>query len=318
MTRSAAATAGTGWDARLYPGLHLAALPQDTSDALAQALGTLGVEAEYFLELTRSLGEPAPPGAMPRERGERFLLAADASARRLLALAQPLELATQAYVSALERPTSGPRQDGGDVWWPATEAEFALGEPLELSLRRCGFSYRHAVAAHLAPNVEAIGEYLHLVLHALNTLPPPGIVPHATLSSGLSEIAATLQSHIIPHHIADLSRDVPGLLSGIPRLYELDAAEGAILSADLEWARAQLAAARAEAQRLKEQPRSAAGRQPGGLMGMMRRALGGAPAATRATPAAWLAATEREWAETIAALQAIEKAGDQGSRHTHS
>ena len=160
MTRSAAATTSTGWDVRLYPGLHLAALPQETSDALAQALGTLGVEAEYFLGLARSLGEPSPPGTTLRERGERFLLAAEASARRLLALAQPLELATQAFVSALERPSGGGRShlDGGDVWWPTSEAEFALGEPLELSLRRCGFSYRHAVAAHLAPNVEAIGE----------------------------------------------------------------------------------------------------------------------------------------------------------------
>jgi hypothetical protein len=317
MKRSAATTASAGWDARLYPGLHLATLPQETGDALAQALGTLGVEAEYFLGLARSLGDPAPPGTTPRERGERFLLAAEASVRRLLALAQPLELATQAYVSALERPSGGGRRlDGGDVWWPATEAEFALGDPLELSLRRCGFSYRHCVAAHLAPNVEAIGEYLHLVLHALSTLPPPGIVPYATLSNGLDEIAATLQSHIIPHHIADLSRDVPGLLSGITQLYMLDATEGASIGADLEWARAQLAAARAEAQRLKEQPRSAAARQPGGLVGIVRRALGVAPAATRA--AAWLAATEREWTETIAALQAIERAGDRGSVRAHS
>ncbi|HEY7983382.1 MAG TPA: hypothetical protein VID73_04395, partial [Ktedonobacterales bacterium] len=152
--------------------------------------------------------------------------------------------------------------------------------------------------------------------HALNTLPPPGIVPHATLASGLDELAATLQGHIIPHHIADLSRDVPGLISGIALLYRLDATEGAGVGADLEWARAQLATARAEAQRLKEQPAPAA--RPGGLLGMVRRAFAGSPAASRATPAAWLALAEGEWQETIAALQAIEKAGSRDSGYSRS
>ncbi|HEY7984680.1 MAG TPA: hypothetical protein VID73_10965, partial [Ktedonobacterales bacterium] len=207
MPGSAASIASSRWETRLYPGLHLALLPHETGDALAQALGTLGVEAEYFVELARTFSAPPAPGATPRERGDRFLHAAGASARRLMALAQPLELATQAYLGALRRPAAlgmSALTDDGDVWWPTEQAEFTLAEPLELSLRRCGFSYRHAVAAHLAPNVEAMGEYLHLVLHALNTLTPPGIVPHATLSNGLSEIAATLQSHVIPHHIADL------------------------------------------------------------------------------------------------------------------
>ncbi len=318
MTRSAVATTSPGWEARLYPGLHHAGLPQEAGDALAQALGALGVEAEYFLGLAPALTAPAAPGITPRERGDRFLLAAGASARRLMALAQPLELATQAYLSVLERPTSSgksARQDGDDVWWPSGEAESALREPLELSLRRCGFSYRHCVTAHLAPNVEAIGEYLRLVLHALTTLPPPGIVPHATLANGLEELAATLQSHIIPHHIADLRSDVPGLLSGITRLYELDAAEGASIAADLAWARTQLADARAEAQRLKGQ---SGARRPGGLVGMVRRAFGRASLAGRATPAAWLAAAEREWGDTVAALELIEKAGDRGGAKAHS
>jgi hypothetical protein len=308
MTRSAVAPVSMGWETRLYPGLHLAALPQEVADTLAQALGTLGVEAEYFLGLPGLLEEPLTPGTAAREQGERFLLAAAASGHRLLALAQPLELATQAYVSALDRPSrGGGRAADGDVWWPTEQDEFTLREPLELSLRRCGFSYRFAVAARLTANVEAIGEYLHLVLHALNTLPPPGIVPNATLANGLSEIAATLQSHIVPHHIGDLSSDVPGLLSGITGLSELDATEGASISKDLDWARAQLASARAEAERLKAQH----GR--GGLGGMMRRAFGGS-ASGRGTPAVWLAAAEREWMDTIAALQAIEKQDSRGGR----
>jgi hypothetical protein len=280
----------------------------------------LGVEAEYFLGLVRALTTPPTPGATPRERGDQFLLAAGVSARRLMALAQPLELATQAYLSELRRSAAIGKStpaDDGDVWWPAEKAEFALGEPLELTLRRCGFSYRQCVAAHLAPNVEAIGEYLHLVLHALNTLPPPGIVPHATLANGLEELAATLQGHVIPHHIADLSRDVLGLLSGIALLYQLDALEDASVGADLEWARAQLVAARAEAQRLKEQPAPAAARR-GGLLGIVRRAFGGSAAANHTTPAAWLAAAEREWQDTVAALQAIEKANSQHVSYARS
>jgi hypothetical protein len=315
MTRSAVAPASTGWETRLYPGLHLAALPQEVADALAQALGMLGVEAEYFLGLPALLEEPPARGGATREQGERFLLAAAASGHRLLALAQPLELATQAYVSTLERPSrGGGRGADGNVWWPAEKDEFTLREPLELSLRRCGFSYRFAVAARLTANVEAIGEYLHLVLHALNTLPPPGIVPHATLANGLNELAATLQSHIVPHHIGDLSADVPGLLSGITALSELDASEGASINKDLEWAHAQLASARAEAERLKAQPGRGAGR--GGLGGMMRRAFGGASG--RGTPAVWLAAAEREWQDTIAALEKIEKQAGRGGGNPHS
>ncbi|HEV2238053.1 MAG TPA: hypothetical protein VGR57_15440, partial [Ktedonobacterales bacterium] len=130
---------------------------------------------------------------------------------------------------------------------------------------------------------------------------------------GLDELAATLQGHIIPHHIADLSRNVPGLISGIALLHQLDAAEGASVRADLEWARAQLATARAEAQRLKDQPAPSA--RPGGLLGAVRRAFGGSSAASRATPAAWLAVAEREWQETIAALQAIEKSGSRESKY---
>ena len=179
MTRSTTATVSIGWETRLYPGLHLSTLPQEAGDTLAQALGTLGVEAEYFLELARSLVEPAGPAGTARERGERFLLAAEASARRLLALAQPLELATQAYLSEMQRPFSGGKSvlpDDGDVWWHTAKEEFALGEPLELSLRRCGFSYRHCVTARLAPNVEAIGEYLHEAGIAVdNRYPKPGL-----------------------------------------------------------------------------------------------------------------------------------------------
>jgi hypothetical protein len=142
-------------------------------------------------------------------------------------------------------------------------------------------------------------------------------VPHATLANGLEELAATLQGHIIPHHIADLRPDAPGLLSGIALLYQLDAAEGASFSADLEWARQQLTTAHAEAQRLKERPKPAAARS-GGLLGKVRRVFGGAPSANRASPTAWLAAAERDWQDTIAMLQVIEKTTSQNVSYARS
>jgi hypothetical protein len=283
------------WEGRLYAGLRVQAVPADARSNLARALGALGVEAEHFLavvdEFTRRSARPA--GA--REEGERFLWQLEASARRLAAEAQPFEVAAQAYLAALE--AHYPELIGGaaaDVWWPAVPTAQPPGAPLELALRERGFAYRHVVAAHVANNVEEIAEALGLLLHALRTLPPAGVLPVSTLYGGIYALAAQFQGHLVPHHLGDLSAETPGLLSGLQRLRALDAAEDRSVAADLAWAREQL-----------EEVRRAAPAPPtparGGLAGLFRRPARG-PAGGAA---AWAARVEREWRETIAALEAL-------------
>jgi hypothetical protein len=317
MPRDAAPVADASWDTRLYPGLHLAAVAPEISDTLTQVLGVMGVEAEYFLARVRSFTAPRQTALDERASGDAFLAALDASALRLTATAQSLELATQAFLEALERsdashgPFAGASrlaaspEAGG--WWPPSTDELALGEPLELSLRRCGYAYRHVVAARLAPNVDAVAEHLLLVLHALSTLPPAGVVPVATLSAGLYELAATFQGHIVPHHLADLSPELPGLRSGIDLLLRLDAAEGASLDSDLVWARAQLADVQAVALQLAETSRPpAAAPRRGSLFGLLRRAF--SPATAPLDPHStqrWIQEAERDWRATITALEAL-------------
>ena len=60
-TRQAAAPRDAeDWSSRLFAGLRVAAVPASVREALASALGEMGVEAEYFLALLRSFGGPGP------------------------------------------------------------------------------------------------------------------------------------------------------------------------------------------------------------------------------------------------------------------
>jgi hypothetical protein len=265
---------GGTWDRRLYAGLRIAWVSTEVRSSLAEALGEVGVEAEYFLSLLSSFPGPGRPG---RAQGDAFLLRVEAAARRLRRVAAVMEIATQGYLSALAAgdPEIG---QGGDVWWPPLRRQTLAGEPIELRLRRCGYSYRHVVTVHLASNLEAIAEHMALVLHALSTLPPAGIVPAGALYTGLDELTSMLQGYLIPRHIADLNDQTPGLLSGIAHLRQLDASEGNSLETDLAWASAQYAFTHAL--------RGRAGRNPTG-----------GPQAQQ-----WIEAALRDWQETIVIL----------------
>ncbi len=309
------------WDDRLYPGLRVPAVPAEARDVLTQALGVLGVEAEYFLALVGEFTARPPQHPCTRAQGDLFLLRLEASGRRLVDAAESFELATQAYLAALElaRPDLRVGEHGtieesvAGVWWPALDDSTPAGEALELRLRRCGYAYRHVVNARLTANVEAIGEQLALVLHALRTLPPAGVLPLTTLYGGLYELAATFQGHIVPHHLSDLSTEMPGLLSGIALLRRLDATEDHSIESDLVWAQAQLSDVERLRSQLLESPASSGGAaRRSGLAGLFRR---GEPNPSRAGDApagasAWAAQAQSEWRDIIVTLNTLRSSRD--------
>lgn len=226
------------WDRRLYAGLRVDCVPVEARATLAEALGNIGVEAEFFLMLVDSF---PGPGAPSRQLGEVFLLRLEASVLRIQHAAAALEVATQSYLTALDAgyPNVRAESEHAEVWWQAFSYAGTGGESLEMRLRRCGFAYRHVVATHLASNVEAIMEQMALTLHALNTLPPAGTLPAATLYQSLYELSSTLQGYVIPHHIADISESMPGIYTNIRHLHALTAQEDTSLASDIAWAQAQ-------------------------------------------------------------------------------
>jgi hypothetical protein len=287
-------TAFDGWDARIYTGLQLDAIPPDLRQGLAQALGAVGVEAEYLLRILETF--PGPDGPSP-EGGELFLAQLDAFGRRLVDGATTLELATQSFLTALWAAGAGGAQQGqqhqtdADPWWPAFAGYALSGEPLELRLRRCGFAYRHVVAVHLSATVEGIAERMALVLHALSTLPPAGTVPVPVLAQGLDELTDTIQGDVVPRGIRDVSGEYLGLLSAIARLRQLQAAEDSSLASDIAWARRQYA-------------EIAGVPQPSpGLLGRIFRRT---PSRARGTER-WAAQAAQDWRGLIATLEALER-----------
>jgi len=262
-------------------GLGLGVVPETIQADLVQALGTVGVEAEFLLALLRDfpLG-----GTSGRERGAAFLAQLGAWARRVVAAGNGLEAATQGYLAALEAAFRGLRAAayGGGVWWPELPSLLLPGDRTELWLRRCGYAYRHVVAAHLASQIDALTEHLATLLQALHTLPPAGTLPVPALYQGLDELTVTLQGYLIPQQLLKADRQVPGLLAGLARLRELDSRDDRSLASDIAWAQAQYAQARAVT--LASSPRI--GRRPAaGLM---------------ATSGAL-----REWQGVIASLEAL-------------
>jgi hypothetical protein len=231
--------AGAGWESHLYSGLRMPRLPADTRARLAEALGTLGVEAEYFLKLLAGFPSNGEPSHI---QGVIFLSQLEAAARRLYHTADSLEIATQGYLTALEAgyPEIRGQQADSDPWWPAPENFELPGESIEFRMRRCGFAYRHVVEVYLGANISAIANQMALVLNALTILPPAGVVPASSLYQGLYELSSALQGHIVPRHIGDLDSQTPGLLTGISRLRRLDVEEDTSLQSDLLWAQAQL------------------------------------------------------------------------------
>lgn len=281
LAAPAPAPRGASWERRLAVGLRLAAVPENVQADLVQTLGTVGVEAEFLLALLRDF---PLVGAATRERGAVFLTHLDAWARRVLTAGNALEAATQSYLAALETAFPGLRAAAaaGDVWWPELPPITAPGDRVELWLRRCGYAYRHVVAAHLASQLDALTEHLATLLQALHTLPPAGTLPLPALYQGLDELTATLQGYLIPQQLLKADQHAPGLLPGLARLRALDARDDTSLASDVAWAHAQYAQARAAV-----------------LAGTPRRA--GLPTGGRVPSGAL-----REWQRVIASLEALE------------
>lgn len=275
------------WNERLHDGLRVGCVADETRQALSQALGAAGVEAEYLLSLANSFGG----GLQPRAEGEAFLARLEAACRRVVHASVALEIATQGFLAALESGYPGirPEAEAADPWWPAFAGYAPPGEPVELRLRRCGYSYRHAVAAHLGPSLEGLAEQMALTLHALANLPPAGIAPASALYSGLYELSSTLQGHTVPTHIASASPERPGLLAGIARLRALDTQEDTSLDADIAWAHAQYRSARQV---------SAPGH-----------------AARAADAQRWAARASRDWLDIVASLESLQTHERAARRH---
>jgi len=277
-----------GWDARLYPGLRVASVPPQARAALAQALGEMGVEAEFFLVTV---------DAFPAQRrythaqGEAFLRQLEASGQRIAHAAAALEVATQGYLTALAAvyPDLRAVNEADDVWWPAFAGYELSGEPLEARLRRCGYAYRHAYAVALSTHIEAIAEQLALTLYALSSLPPAGVAPMRALYQGLYELSSALQGDVVAHHITGVSARYPGLLASLARLRSLDAQEDTSLESDLAWAHAQYAQAR-----------------------NAYANLGGASANSH-DARAWAAQTAQEWRQVVGFLDYLRVSAPTGS-----
>jgi len=285
-SRAAARQPFAGWDGRIFSGLQLEAVAPDVRHALAQALGAVGVEAEYLLRVLDTF--PGPEGPTP-ERGALLLAQLEACAGRLLETASSLELATQSFLTAL----GAAQQQSGDAepWWPSFAGYTLSGEPLELRLRRCGYSYRQVVAVRLSPTVEEIADHMALVLHALSTLPPAGTLPIPALAQGLYELADTVQGDVVQHLIRDVSAEYPGLLTAIERLRTLSATQDTSLASDIAWAQSQYAAVA-----------GARPPEPGFFERLFgRRTRGGSRGTER-----WATQAAQEWRSLIATLQAMQ------------
>lgn len=311
MQRVTTSVEDGSWDQRIDPGVDVRAVPPEARSLLAQALGTLGVEAEYALALLRPFTNNRATVGAPATRadGERFLWQIDAWARRMTTTGESLEVATQAFLAHLESvhpELHGAASEGEHPWWPDLAASRQAEGSLEMSLRRCGFAYRHVVAARLAEHTQAIGEQMALVLHALSTVPPAGVLPLSSLHAGLYELAEVVQGDVVLRHLRDVSAEHPGVVTGIARLLRLDATDDRSVEADITWARGQLAELERLGAQLSPTPALAAPPPRRGLGALFRRG----PVAPRqqspsTSAAAFLAQSRQEWSDTITALEAL-------------
>ncbi len=288
----------SAWDARLVRGLAMAGIGAEASDALVTTLGALGCEAEYGLGL---LGISAALPQPTHTQGDGWLRGCYSLCARLVRLSADFEVAVQTYLHALgalgsaaaSPPTHRPRDswtarfdDTPNVWWPERGDIAPPGEPLEFWLRRAGYAYRHIVTLGLPAHFETLAEALGTLLHALNTLPPGGVLARASLALGIETLAATFAGDLIPHHIVDMDARHPGLLTGLTTIAQLAPAENA-LAADITWARGELASA--------QQP--------------LRGGQNGNGRVTRPLPSTtgslWARQIITEWETTVAQLEAL-------------
>ena len=247
------------WDLRLIQGFTLPGVPEEVRAGFVTALGALGCEAEFGLNLLQTpLRQPRPT----RAQGEQWLRQCYLLGVRLQRISGEFELATQSYLGAMAlaaplpaamRPARNHLPDGwGErfdatpgVWWPVQGSIAIDREPIEFWLRRAGFAYRHCISIGLPSHIDALEEALSLVMHALRTLPPSGVVTREAIAISLLTLTTEMEGDLVPHHLHDLDARHIGLLNGIATLLRLTPAAGADLAADVAWARGELARARA-------------------------------------------------------------------------
>ena len=249
------------WDVRLVRGVAMLGIAPECSDALVATLGALGCEAEFGQSLLRISAEMPRP---TRAQGEHWLRQCYGLCQRLSRLSTDFEVAAQSYLDALDlldaRPSAPPPVTASgqrhghdswsaqfdatpDVWWPERGDVALESEPLDIWLRRAGFSYRHIVMLGLPEHFEALAEALGLVLHALQTLPPSGVLARASLTLGLQTLSSTFAGDLLPHHMQDIDQRHVGLLTGLATIARLDG-NAANIEHDIAWAQAELARAR--------------------------------------------------------------------------
>lgn len=288
---------------RLVLGFEMSDVREETRALLVTALGALGCEAEFGLGLLQTpLTRPQPTHA----EGEQWLRQCYLLGQRLVRTSTEAQVAIQSYLGALaaaelDRPSLasdvavhltlsdawGARFDATPgVWWPEQGAVAIEREPIELWLRRAGFGYRHIVTIGLPTHLEALDHTLGLVMHALRTLPPGGVVTRDAIAISLMTLSTEIEGDLVPHHLRDLDARHVGLLTGIATLLRLTPRAGASLGADLAWARGELARARAL---LPDQPQ-----QPGSAT----RPL------TYQTGKLWARQLVADWERTLAQLEA--------------
>ena len=177
-----------------------------------------------------------------------------------------------------------------DVWWPERGEVTTDSEPIEVWLRRAGFAYRHTVSVGLPGHVEALTDSLNFLLHALQTLPPRGVLTRISLLLGLQAISGEIEGDLIPHHIRDLDQRHVGLLTGIETIARLAMRASNAVESDIVWARGELGRARM----------ALGGKTQHGVTGARVTRLLSHP-----TGNLWARQLVAEWEHTVTQLEAI-------------
>jgi hypothetical protein len=293
------------WNRRLVRGLTGTSANDDSADALVAALGALGCEAEYALNILHT------PARMPQPthvQAENWLQHCYHLGQRVAHLAADFDVAAQAYLAALvasdpsvgrddeynpnrqypHDPWSARFDATPNVWWPEQGAVAVHVESIAFWLRRGGYAYRHCISLGLPEHIEALTDTLGLVLHALQTLPPGGIISRISLYMGVQHLLADISGDLVPHHIRDIDARHVGLLTGIATLARLSDGNQASITTDIAWARGELERARATL-------------NSNGTQGVGRITR---PLATR-TGNLWANQIVAEWERTVAQLEAL-------------
>lgn len=240
------------WSGRIYDGLRVRDVSPEIHGVLVQATGEIGTEAEFYLSVLAAF---LSDGRANQAVGDRFLRQIEMSAYRLATSAELFEIAVQSYLRSVELLAPGMRErvSAAPVWWTDRAWSDERDVAIEMRLRACGYPYRVVVGLQLPVHIESMAQQLALVLHALQCMPPAGVLPFEELCAGLYELASIVQGDVALRHIRDVSSSYPGLLSSIAQLRAFAAQGDCSLASDIAWAQAQYASVVDQSRRLSAQ-----------------------------------------------------------------